>query len=234
MVGSQPGRRDDIQGEGGFTLLEVLIALAILVTILVILFGTYAASVERAEHARELAQVYHEARVLLELMANDLRASYLTQPIQQAQQQLQQPKRRQYSFVGEDLEEAKFPADKLTFFSLQASLNPDTPELEVCRVTYNLEVKAPPAQGKILVRRVNCHLDVEVTEQEHVFLLTDLVVGLDFKYYDDQDEERLEWDSREGQRTRSLPVRVKIMVLLADSRGALHPFELVTEIALAH
>ena len=59
----------------GFTLLEVMIAIGIMATILVILFGTYSAAVDRAARTRELSQVYHEARVLLQLMANDLRSS---------------------------------------------------------------------------------------------------------------------------------------------------------------
>ena len=227
-------RGDRIDPQRGFTLLEVLIALAILATIMVILFGTYAASVERAERARDLAEVYHEARILLDLMGNDIRASYLPDAEVQAQQSLPQPKSRRYNFVGEDLQEAKLPADKLTLFALLPPLHPDTPEAEVCRVVYSLEPKAPPAQGKILVRRVSCSLDAEVTEPEHVFLLTESVAGLDFKYYDDQGHEQLEWDARDGQHAKSLPGRVKVALLLADRRGALHPFELLTELALVH
>jgi prepilin-type N-terminal cleavage/methylation domain-containing protein len=49
----------------GFTLLEVMIAIGIMAIILVILFGTYSAAVDRAARPRDLSQVYHEARVLL-------------------------------------------------------------------------------------------------------------------------------------------------------------------------
>jgi prepilin-type N-terminal cleavage/methylation domain-containing protein len=38
----------------GFTLLEVLIAISIMATIMVILFGTYSAAVDRAARTREL------------------------------------------------------------------------------------------------------------------------------------------------------------------------------------
>ena len=65
------------QDAQGFTLLEVLIAISIMATILVILFGTYSAAVDRAARSRELSQIYHEARVLLQLLANDLRSSYV-------------------------------------------------------------------------------------------------------------------------------------------------------------
>ncbi|MBI3328569.1 MAG: prepilin-type N-terminal cleavage/methylation domain-containing protein [Nitrospinae bacterium] len=226
--------REVARAERGFTLLEVLVALAIFAMILAILFGTYAASVERAEHSRERAQVYHEARVLLELMANDLRATYMTEPIEQSQQTLQQPKARSYTFIGEDFEEDRLPFDKLTLYALLPSLRPDTPEVEVCRIAYSLEPKAPPAQGKILFRRVNCSLDPEATEEEHVFPLTDVVRGLGFTYYDEQGHERSAWDSRDGQAGKRLPTQVKIMLMLADNQGFLRLFERLTDIVLAH
>jgi len=225
--------REVKRAAGGFTLLEVLVALGIFAMILAILFGTYAASVERAEHSRERAQVYHEARVLLQLMANDLRATYMSEPVEQAQQSLQQPEARRYVFIGEDFEEDRLPFDKLTFYALLPSFRPDTPESEVCRITYSLEPKAPPAQGKILFRRVSCSLDPEPTEEEHVFPLTDLARGLRFTYYDEQGRDRSAWDSREGQAGKRLPTGVKIMVMLADNQGFVRPFEHLTDIVLA-
>ena len=85
----------------GFTLLEVMIAIGIMATILVILFGTYSAAVDRAARTRDLSQVYHEARVLLQLMANDLRSAYVKEPIEQAQQAFgSKPKRSSSPFSG--------------------------------------------------------------------------------------------------------------------------------------
>lgn len=228
-----PGR-EIVRAERGFTLLEVLVALAIFAMILAILFGTYAASVERAERTRERAQVYHEARVLLELMANDLRATYISEPVEQAQQSMQQPKTRNYTFIGEDFEEDRLPSDKLTLYAFLPSIRPDTPEAEVCRIAYSLEPKAPPAQGKLLFRRVNCSLDPEATEEEHVFALTDLARGLGFTYYDEQGHERSAWDSRDGQAGKRLPARIKIMLILVDNRGFIRPFEQLTDVVLAH
>jgi len=45
-----PGRW---RAAAGYTLLEVMIAIAIMATILVILFGTYSAAVDRAARARD-------------------------------------------------------------------------------------------------------------------------------------------------------------------------------------
>src|SRR5262245_47511074 len=78
------------QHTAGFTLLEVVIAIGILGTILVLLFGTYAAVAERATRTRDLSQIYHEARVLLQLMAADVRSAFVKPAPTQAQQTAQQ------------------------------------------------------------------------------------------------------------------------------------------------
>jgi len=218
------------RGGHGFTLLEVMIVLGIFATILVILFGTYSAAVERAERTRERAQVYHEARALLDLMAQDLRSAYV-EPRPSTQATLTPPKVR-YPFVGEDVEEDRLPADKLTFYALLPPLRPEAPDAEVCRIAYTIEPKAERSQEKILFRRVNCSLDPEATEREQVFPLTDLARGLDLEFYDAQGGERLEWDSRNAQQGNRLPARVKIVVMLIDQRGFLRPFEMLTEIVL--
>lgn len=211
----------------GFTLLEVMIALGILATILVILFGTYSAALDRAERTRERGQIYHEARVLLDLMAQDLRSAYVS-----VSGPVKQPKASAYPFVGEDIEEGNLPADKLTFYAFLRPLRPDVLEGDVCRVVYSLEPTADRSQKKILFRRVNCSLDPETTEREYVFPLTDLARGLDFRYYDARGDERFAWDSRNAEGGKNLPARVKIMVVLADQQGSLRTFEMPTEILL--
>src|SRR4030095_4242661 len=70
----------------GFTLLEVVIAIGILGTILVLLFGTYTAVAERAARTRDLSQIYHEARVLLRVVAEDVRSASVNPAPTQAPQ----------------------------------------------------------------------------------------------------------------------------------------------------
>ena len=232
-----PGRWPDAEG---FTLLEVLIAISIMATIMVILFGTYSAAVDRAARTRELSQIYHEARVLLQLMGNDLRSAYVKESVEQAQQALQQVKVRPTIFLGEDHTEFDMPADKLEFSTVLPMQRPEVPDTEMCRVTYSLEVvndsparasDSPP--NRTLLRRVNCSLDPTATEQDQLFPLTDLAQGLDFTYYDDQGTEFRDWNSREPRGGKRLPARVKITLLLADQHGQLRPFEMLTDLVLS-
>jgi prepilin-type N-terminal cleavage/methylation domain-containing protein len=218
---------------GGFTLLEVMIAIGIMATILVILFGTYSAAVDRAARTRDLSQVYHEARVLLQLMANDLRSAYVKEPTEQAQPALQQANKEPSIFLGEDRTEVKHPADKLAFSTVLPTQRPDVPDSEMCHVTYSIEPVNESTQSRALFRRLNCSLDPAASDQDQLFLLTELAHGLDFKYYDEQGTEYLDWNSRQPRGGKRMPARVKITLLLADQRGQLRPFEMITDFVLS-
>jgi hypothetical protein len=106
----------------------------------------------------------------------------------------------------------------------------------MCHVTYSIETIEPvnqSPQSRALFRRLNCSLDPKNAEQDHLFLLTDLAYGLDVKYYDDQGTEYLDWNSREPRGGKRMPARVKITLLLADQRGQLRPFEMITDFMLS-
>jgi prepilin-type N-terminal cleavage/methylation domain-containing protein len=225
-----PGRW---RAAAGFTLLEVMIAIGIMATILVMLFGTYSAAVDRAARARDLSQVYHEARVLLQLMVNDLRSAYVKEPTQQAQQALQQAKTEPITFLGEDRTEANHPADELAFSTVLPTQRPDVPDSEMCHVTYSIEPVNESTQSRALFRRLNCSLDPAASDQDRLFLLTELAYGLDFKYYDEQGTEYLDWNSRQPRGGKRMPARVKITLLLAGQRGQLRPFEMITDFVLS-
>jgi len=225
--------REQWSTTGGFTLLEVMIAISIMATILVILFGTYSAAVERAARTRELSQIFHEARVLLQLMANDLRSAYVKETIEQAQQALQPTKTPPTSFIGEDRAEFDHPADNIVFSTILPTQRPDVPDTEMCRVTYSIEPLNQSPQSRALFRRVNCSVNPEATDQDHLFLLTELAHSLDFKYYDTQGAEHLDWDSREPHGGKQLPARMKITLLLGDQHGQLHPFAMLTDFVIS-
>jgi hypothetical protein len=183
--------------------------------------------------ARDLSQVYHEARVLRQLMVNDLRSVYVPEPTQQARQALQQGKTEPITFLGEDRTQANNPADKLAFSTVLPTQRPDVPDTEMCHVTYSIEPVDEPSQGRALFRRVNGSLDPEDSDQNRLFLLTELAYGLDFKYDDDQGTEYPNWNSRQPRGGKRMPARVKIALLLVDQRGQLRPCEMITDFVLS-
>jgi type II secretory pathway pseudopilin PulG len=245
----------------GFTLLEVVIAIGILSTILVILFGTYTAVAERAARTRDISQIYHEARVLLRLMADDVRAAYVKTATTQAQQTAQQAPQGGLSvnvplptFVGENRRDENQPANTLAFATILPVQRPDVPDTEMCRVTYSLEPVSnhpetlmwvrsssqnpdpatAPSQTRGLFRRVNCHVDPTATTEDHLVLLTEAARGLEFKYYDAQGTEYIDWNSKQPRGGAPLPAWIKITLLLVDRHGQLRPFTSLTDLVFSH
>jgi type II secretory pathway pseudopilin PulG len=253
-----PGRGPHAEG---FTLLEVVIAIGILATILVILFQTYAGVAARAASARDVSQISHEARVLLQLMANDVRSAYVKDAVTQAQQAAQQTQQGGLqvtvpprTFVGEDRTDENQPADTLAFSTILPVQRPDVPETEMCRVTYSLEPVSnhpeslawvstsaqsldptgQPSPRRGVFRRVNCSVDPTATTQDHLVLLTEAARGLDFKYYDAQGTEYVDWNSQQPHGGTPLPAWIKITLLLADPHGRLYPFTMLTDLVRSH
>jgi prepilin-type N-terminal cleavage/methylation domain-containing protein len=249
------------QHAAGFTLLEVVIAIGILSTILVILFGTYTAVAERAARTRDISRIYHEARVLLQLMADDVRPAYVKTAATQAPQIAPQASRGGVTvhvplptFVGEHRLDEHQPADTLAFSTIVPMQRPDVPDTETCRVAYSLEpvINHPetlvwasafsrnpdpamaPSQARGLFRRVNCGVDPTATSEDHLDLLTDAARGLEFKYYDAQGTEYLDWNSQQPRGGAPLPAWLKITLLLVDRHGQLRPFTLLTDLVFAH
>jgi prepilin-type N-terminal cleavage/methylation domain-containing protein len=249
------------QHAAGFTLLEVVIAIGILGTILVILFGTYTAVAERAARTRDISQLYHEARVLLRLMADDVRSAYVKTATTQAQQTAQQAPQGGLSvnvplptFVGEHRMDENQPANTLAFATVLPVQRPDVPDTEMCRVTYSLEPVSnhpetqiwvrsvsqnpdpvtAPSQPRGLFRRVNCSIDPTATTEDHLVLLTDAARGLEFMYYDAQGTEYIDWNSKQPRGGAPLPAWIKITLLLVDRHGQLRPFTLLTDLVFSH
>jgi hypothetical protein len=141
----------------------------------------------------------------------------------------------------------------IAFSTIVPVQRPDVPDTEMCRVTYSLEpvINHPetlmwvrsvsqnpdpataPSQPRGLFRRVNCRVDPTVTTEDHLDLLTDAARGLEFKYYDAQGTEYLDWNSQHPRGGAPLPAWLKITLLLVDRHGQLRPFTLLTDLVFS-
>jgi hypothetical protein len=124
----------------------------------------------------------------------------------------------------------------------------------MCRVTYSLEPVSnhpetlmwvrsssqnpdpatAPSQTRGLFRRVNCRVDPTATTEDHLVLLTEAARGLEFKYYDAQGTEYIDWNSKQPRGGAPLPAWIKITLLLVDRHGQLRPFTVLTDLVFSH
>jgi type II secretion system protein J len=201
----------------GFTLVEVMIAAAILALIVTMLYGAFASSVKTMEISMEGGETYRKAMVILNRMAQEISCAQL--PSEQENPGMD------YAFIGEDKVENEVPQDTLTFISTALPLR--GPSRGVKQVGYYI---APdPLTDKLsLMMKEYTIPDNRPEEGAKGMLLAEGIGGLDFTYYDSKGREWERWDTTTPLFAGKLPRLVKISIFFKDERG--QPLSLTTTV----
>jgi general secretion pathway protein J len=210
---------------GGFTLIEVMIAIAILAMMLGLVWGTVARTGAARRRYGALTDRYRVARVALARMANDLSVAYLSR-----NEDLNLIDRRTY-FKGD----ASGDVDTLTFSAFaRKRLFADANESEQTVVSYYPASDPDDRRKTNVLRRELRRPGNEKFDQlpgEADILFPD-VLKLEFQYWDFRNEEwRDDWDSTavDGQDGR-LPDRLKITLTFEDEKD--HEVTLTSQVRI--
>jgi general secretion pathway protein J len=164
----------------GFTLVEILIAVAIASLILTIIYGSYASSIDTMNYTRKKMDTFSLTRLTLSRMNEELTSS----------------------FFSEDSEEVMFSGEEggLSFISSSHErIFKDSREYNLVEIGYFTEAAEEEASGSeslSLWRREDRTPDDDVLEGGEREKLMEGLEGVEFKYYDGE-EWRSEWDSKE-------------------------------------
>ena len=208
---SSSGSGVRVQGSGedrnpkleGFTLLEVMLALAILSVIMTVIyasFSTASSTVEQAEARRDQTDL---GRTLAAKMAEEIANAYYN------------PAMKESIFYGKKStptdEGARF--DSIALTSLTNWRKNESKETDLWEVGYRFEM-APEGAGQVLVRHEKRDMDKERTPLEGGadMIVTDRIGDLRLRYYDGS-AWKDEWDTRTMNR---LPRAVEIRLVLKD------------------
>lgn len=208
----------------GFTLVEVMVAAAILALIVSMLYISFASSVKTMEVGTEGGEIYRKAGVVLNRMAQEISCA---QPPSE-----EEDAGPQYAFIGEDKTEEGVPQDTLTFISTALPLK--GPSRGIKQVGYYI---APdPGTDKLSLLMKEDTTPVLGTSPEHVvkgMLLAEGIEGLDFTYYDSQGREWKRWDTTTPVFAKKLPQLVRISIFFKDNKGELLSLTTMAHIPLA-
>lgn len=211
----------------GFTLIEVMIAAAILAMVSALVWGSFKQSFATKAAVEAQSGRYRTVRIALERMARDLEQAFLSQ-----NEDPGQPEKRTL-FVGRHhngLDEVRF-----SYYGHQR-LYADANEADTAQVAYTTDRDRQDSRKTNLIRRETRRLAYYKAEDQpgEADIICDDIVSLKLLYWDARDKQwREEWitSSADGQPDR-LPSRVKITLAVHDERGKEVPFTTEARIAM--
>jgi general secretion pathway protein J len=192
----------------GFTLLEVMIAVAITAVIGSMAAGVYQQVDRAASAARDQGERYAGARLALTRMSRELSMAFLSEHYDRARF-----RDRPTLFKGE--------SDQLLFSTMaHVRLAQDAKESDQAMVEYLVE--RDPVSGKdALYRREKVRIDDEPDRGGRKDLVATHVKGISLQYWDLKRKEWVrEWSTRTPEKLNELPTRIRIAleIVLADGR----------------
>jgi len=200
----------------GFTLIEVLISIAILAAITSLLFGAFSALKRSKDGLSRLQDRQREGRLAMARITRELQSAYLSAHMPLNQALLVQ----RTIFKGE----RGTPADRVDFTAFaNLRLDKNSHASDQCELSYFGSPNPDGSGTNDLVRRIDTELDLEPTKGGKVEVLATDIDLFDLQYLDAQTGQWQEtWDTTQttGQPDR-LPLQVRvILVLNGGSRAA--------------
>jgi len=215
------------QGERGFTMVELLISIAVLAMMMILAWRAIGTTAATRQNLEQKQQREHEIRVATSMMVRDLSSAYISNNEDQGI-----PERRTM-FIGKSGGKA---VDDLRFSSMaHRVLWADANESEQTVISYSAESDPDDRSLTNLIRREQRRPSNESSRQEpaDVDLLMRDIHKVKFEYYDWKTKEWKEtWDTTKADAERGrIPSRVRITIELEDP-SARQPIKYVTQARL--
>jgi general secretion pathway protein J len=206
-------RRSTRTRQAGFTLLEVMLALAILGFITATLWGSFSRTAYVKQRTEAAQDRVHAARVAMMRMSREIEMAFLGTSDNPALVD------RRTMFIGvthNDADELRF-----SWFGHQR-LRADTPEADTALVMYYTEPDPDNRQRLNLMRRETRRLEQKdpTTIPGESYVLCPGITRLKFSYYDYKKKEwREDWNTMGADGLQYLPTHVRVTLGILDERG---------------
>jgi general secretion pathway protein J len=204
-----------VSRQSGFTLLELMISLAIIGFMMVVAWGTVLQTVNAKKHFEGVQDRYREVRVAMARMVRDIGMAYMSQndPLGVL------PENKPTFFVGESsMSEATLRFSSMAHERLVA----DASESDQTVIAYYVDSDPDDRSRKNLYRRENRRLAAEKWDSVpgEVDILFAGITKLELKYWNAQDREWEDaWDTINADGKKQPPERVKIVIGFTDEMG---------------
>jgi len=207
----------------GFTLLEVLVSMAILAIILATIYSAYTTNVEAIQIARQNGEVHQTARIVLDRMTKDLQSA-LIQAGEDRKEESGSSEKIKLGLVGQQREINRRRADRIDFTTVtHLPLTERGPSSDLCEIGY-LVSEDPEGKVLVLLKRDDPTADEDFTEGGSLQEIARNVIEFNLTYLDSRGEESDKWSTLEGGAESGLPALIKLRLVLGDDLGREHIF----------
>jgi general secretion pathway protein J len=212
-VGSARTTRPRDQRQGGFTLIEIMLALALMAFVTSLLWGTFAQTTKVKQRIEAAQDRTHTVRVALMRMSREIEMAYRSgsDAIGTAD------RRTMFSGIAHN------DFDELRFSWLgHQRLRADATEGDTALVSYFPMPDPDDPMVTNLMRRETKRLEAKDPKlmSAETYILCPAVVRLKLAYYDyKQKDWREEWDTTKADGQQYLPTQVRISLTVMDERG---------------
>ncbi len=229
MTASRSTRR---LASAGFTLVEVLVAMAVLAFLAMVIYGAFSGMKRSKEGVERLNDRYREGRMAMGRMVRELQSAYVSQHIPiPPTPQVQKTVFRAQSGV---------PGDRLDFVAFaHRRLDENARESDQAEYSYFLMPDPDHPEVNDLVRRESPRIDMEPDRGGRIDVLATDVDLFDLAFLDPTTGQWIErWDTTQGtEQVGRLPLQVRITLVLnggqrAQGSSGRKPIRLVTKVVI--
>ncbi|OGQ82416.1 MAG: hypothetical protein A2289_26515 [Deltaproteobacteria bacterium RIFOXYA12_FULL_58_15] len=214
--------RPRVNGQVGFSLMEIIVSMGILALIGVLTYATFSQTVNARDKAELIASHYHQVRQAMQRMANEISMAYLS-----AHRDCEE-KRTKTVFIGE--RGANGMRLDFTSFS-HYKTRVDANESDQNELSYFVARHPDDASRTVLMRREQARLDDEPQKGGLEQVFAEDVTELTFEFYDPKEDDwEDEWDSTNMDQRSRLPMFVAINMKALDPAGNEEKFVTKTRI----
>jgi general secretion pathway protein J len=203
----------------GFTLIEILVAIAILAVVLSTIYASYISTMRVVKNLEYGDEIYYMARITLERMVLDLQSACKGKD--------------SYEFVTLKDSTGKLPIKGVSFLS-RAHLDFSGPgdTMAAAQISYELEGD-PDSGGFSIIRRDVLKQGAGATGGEG-FILSKRLQFVNLRFYDSTGREYPAWDSVSGSEAQRNKVPSAILIELSyiNPDDAANPYKFMTRLLL--
>ena len=199
----------------GFTLLEIMVAMALLFIVLATVYESFQVHVRSIKLAREVQNGVRSSRLTFAMIAKDLQSAFREDDTEGQQQAVGDEKPP--SFLVQTGREDKRPRDRIAFLTLGPSWSPVfVPSPRPHEVDYFMAEDEDRGYWK-LMRREDLTPDDDILTGGSTWTLVEKVLGFEVLCTDDDGNDVETWNSKEQKK---LPKSVVIKLWIGDSEDS--------------